>query len=261
VKLIWHLHEIVENPHILKGFIAYLISKADTVIAVSKATQTFWNNAHKKINAQLLYNGIDTNKFSNGQWPAGPLTIGMIGRIQKWKGQDYLLEIIEEYNKLSGVKEVKVLLAGDAYPGYEYLETELKDSIRKKGLDNQVNYLGYQANVPALLNQIHLLILPSTSPDPLPTVVLEAMAAGKPVLATKQGGATEMIIENETGVFIPLNNAKEAAIILQRTIIDEAKLKAMGTAGLQRVQEEFSKDAFAKNWKLKVTPLKTTPQN
>jgi glycosyltransferase involved in cell wall biosynthesis len=270
--LIWHLHEIVERPKILQSFLSFLISKADIVIAVSKATQSFWNSSLKNIDAQLLYNGIDTTKYANRQWPTGPITISMIGRVQKWKGQDYLLEIIESFNELSARKnesvknethnslseltadatmlsQLKVIIAGDAYPGYEYLEDELRDSIREKGLEQQVEYLGYKENIPELFNQLHLLILPSTSPDPLPTVVLEAMAAGKPVVATKQGGAVEMIQENETGIFIPLDNAEEAAIILQNTINDQAKLKSMGEAGLKRVQEHFSQTAFANNWK------------
>ena len=120
--------------------------------------------------------------------------------------------------------------------------------IKRKNLFDRVFYLGYRADVPQVLASIDLLVLPSTSPDPLPTVVLEAMAACKPILATEQGGALEMIIENDTGKFMPLANAQQAASILANLLSDKTALKEMGEAGRRRVEKEFSPAAFAENW-------------
>ena len=115
-------------------------------------------------------------------------------------------------------------------------------------MTDRVFYLGYRADIPEVLASLDLLVLPSTSQDPLPTVVLEAMAAAKPVLATAQGGALEMIVENETGKFIPIANAQQAATILANLLSDKIALKEMGKAGRSRVEREFSPAAFAENW-------------
>ena len=93
---------------------------------------------------------------------------------------------------------------------------------------------------------IDLLILPSQQPDPLPTVVLEAMQYELPVIATAQGGALEMVIENETGIFIPLNNVTEAVDNIIK-ILNADKLNKLGLAGKKRVTEYFSAASFEKN--------------
>jgi glycosyltransferase involved in cell wall biosynthesis len=257
-ELVWHLHEIVEHPTVLKKFLAYLIGKADKIIAVSKATQNFWEKAIGNKPIDLLYNGMDLSKYTNVSSEktiilpnASPneTWVGMIGRVQHWKGQHYFLDIIEEYLKQNpSDTTTRFIIAGDAYPGYENLAIELSLAIERKGLHKHVTYLGYRSDIPQLLASLDLLVLPSTSPDPLPTVVLEAMAASKPVLATAQGGALEMVVDQETGRFMPIGDAKQAASILAELLQDKENLKKMGTAGRRRVEKEFSAAAFANNW-------------
>jgi glycosyltransferase involved in cell wall biosynthesis len=257
-ELVWHLHEIVEHPTVLKTFLAYLIGKADKIIAVSKATQTFWEKAIGNKPIHLLYNGMDLSKYTNVSSEkkniipnASPneTWVGMIGRVQHWKGQHYFLDIIEAYLKQNPLDtSTRFIIAGDAYPGYENLAIELSLAIERKGLHKRVTYLGYRSDIPQLLASLDLLVLPSTSPDPLPTVVLEAMASSKPVLATAQGGAMEMVVDQETGRFMPIGNAKHAAAVLAELLQDKERLKEMGTAGRRKVEKEFSAAAFANNW-------------
>jgi glycosyltransferase involved in cell wall biosynthesis len=95
---------------------------------------------------------------------------------------------------------------------------------------------------------IDLLILPSQQPDPLPTVILEAMQYGIPIVATAQGGALEMVQENETGIFIPLDNAVVAAEKIN-AILPASIRQPMGAAGKERVATYFSQAAFEKNMK------------
>jgi glycosyltransferase involved in cell wall biosynthesis len=256
-ELVWHLHEIVEHPSVLKNFLAALIKQADKVIAVSKATQQFWQIATNK-KVELLYNGMDLSKYTNVSANktnilpnASPneTWVGMIGRVQAWKGQHYFLDIIETYLKQNpSDTSTRFIIAGDAYPGYENLAIELALAIERKGLHKRVTYLGYRSDIPQLLSALDVLVLPSTSPDPLPTVVLEAMAAGKPVLATAQGGALEMVVDQETGRLMPIGNTKQAAAILAELLHDKERLQEMGTAGRRRVEKEFSAAAFANNW-------------
>jgi glycosyltransferase involved in cell wall biosynthesis len=256
-ELVWHLHEIVEHPSILKNFLAALIKRADKIIAVSNATQQFWQIATDK-KVELLYNGMDLSKYTNvsdnktniiPNASPNETWVAMIGRVQAWKGQHYFLDIIEEYLKQHpSDTSTRFIIAGDAYPGYENLAIELSLAIERKGIHKRVTYLGYRSDISQLLASLDLLLLPSTSPDPLPTVVLEAMAAGKPVLATAQGGALEMVVDQETGRFMPIGDAKQVAAVLAELLQDKERLKEMGTAGRIRVEKEFSAAAFANNW-------------
>jgi glycosyltransferase involved in cell wall biosynthesis len=91
-----------------------------------------------------------------------------------------------------------------------------------------------------------IFILPSILPDPFPTVILEAMAAEKPVVATAHGGALEMIASGKTGFHIPHNSAKEAAGVLEKLISDKGLIKRMGKEARKRVLKKFSLSAYDK---------------
>jgi glycosyltransferase involved in cell wall biosynthesis len=87
-------------------------------------------------------------------------------------------------------------------------------------------------------------VLPSTLPDPLPTVVLEAMAACRPVVATAHGGALEMVADGETGYLIPYNDAEQAFLIMEPLICNHDLRVDMGTKGGERVRSLFSREAY-----------------
>lgn len=261
VQLIWHLHEIIEQPNLLYLFLRRLLQKADTIIAVSKATKACWEKRPLPAPIQLLYNGFSFALTSSSA--TAPITthqalpisnsivLGMIGRVQPWKGQSYLLNILQELISLPDfrrIKDFRVLLVGDPYPGSEYLAEELQKEIQEKKLTEYVEYLGYQEDIPGFLQQLDLLIVPSVKPDPLPTVVLEAMFAQKPVVATQQGGCLEMIEENVTGFFIPLEDAKASSQILLDLMLQKNKLEEAGRQGQKRAHTLFSLEAFQQGW-------------
>jgi len=91
-----------------------------------------------------------------------------------------------------------------------------------------------------------LLVVSSIQPDSFPTVILEAMQYGLPVAATAQGGALEMVKENETGILIPLDNAAVAAEKIN-AILPASTRHQMGAAGKERVATYFSQATFEKN--------------
>jgi glycosyltransferase involved in cell wall biosynthesis len=106
-----------------------------------------------------------------------------------------------------------------------------------------VKQLGFRNDIPSIMQSIDLFLLPSQLPDPFPTVILEAMASGKPVIATQMGGALEMIEPGITGDFMPPNNAEVAANSIANWLNKE-KLNTAGLAARQRVLEKFSKEAW-----------------
>jgi glycosyltransferase involved in cell wall biosynthesis len=200
---------------------------------------------------QVIYNGIgpvekstESSFTTQYQIPEDAIVIGMAGRVHYWKGQQYFLQIAEQLLKPSTepnqAKPVYFIITGDAFPGYEYLVAEMQNFIKKNNLGGRIYYTGFEDKMDKFYSIIDLLLLPSQLPDPLPTVVLEAMQYGIPVAATAQGGALEMIAENETGIFIPINNVQVAADKIQDLLITE-KYLVMGEAAKQREKHLFSK--------------------
>ena len=110
-------------------------------------------------------------------------------------------------------------------------------------MGHRIFYTGFENEMDKFYTSIDLLVLPSQLPDPLPTVVLEAMQYGIPVVATAKGGALEMIKANETGIFIPMNDVTISANNINVFIQNENHL-AMKEKCIQRVNQYFSIEAF-----------------
>ena len=118
---------------------------------------------------------------------------------------------------------------------------QLKEAYQ---LQEVVTDLGYRTDIPDILQALDVFILPSIAPDPFPTVLLEAMASGKPVVASAHGGATEMIEPNQSGVLIPWNDAATAANMMMPLLNEASTRTAMGRGARNRVIKTFSKEAF-----------------
>jgi glycosyltransferase involved in cell wall biosynthesis len=162
----------------------------------------------------------------------------MVARVHFWKGQTYFLDIAAQLK--SRHSNLKFIMVGDAFPGYEYLYDEIRTRINSHQLEEDVIDLGYREDISRILYDLDIFILPSIQPDPLPTTIIEAMSSGKPVVATNHGGAPEMLKEGETGFLIPWNNAIEAANKIDSLIIDTGLRERMGKAGKLRVKDIFS---------------------
>jgi glycosyltransferase involved in cell wall biosynthesis len=206
---------------------------------------------------QVVYNGIgpvekstEANFRTKYQIPKEAIVIGMAGRVHFWKGQSYFLQIAKQLLKPSTennqAKPLYFIITGDAFPGYEYLVDEIQNFIKNNQLEDRIFYTGFEHDMDKFYSSIDILILPSQLPDPLPTVVLEAMQYGIPVVATAQGGALEMIAENETGIFIPMNDVT-IAINKIYDLLQKKGQSAMKERCIQRVNQHFSITAFENN--------------
>jgi glycosyltransferase involved in cell wall biosynthesis len=118
--------------------------------------------------------------------------------------------------------------------------------IRAYNLEASVHYLGQVDEMSNFYAATDLLVVSSIQPDSFPTVILEAMQYGIPVVSTAQGGALEMVKVNETGILIPLDNAVVAAEKIN-AILPASTRQQMGAAGKERVATYFSEAAFEKN--------------
>jgi glycosyltransferase involved in cell wall biosynthesis len=254
VKHLWHVHEIIEKPLFLKRFIGYLLNKwADKSIVVSDAVLYHWQPMVQKGKLIRIYNGIEFTPAPEGarekfrrkhEIPQNVKLVGMAGRIHYWKGQMEFLQIANYLNKSR--KSLHFVIAGDPYPGYEYLVDDMMNYIRENELENHVHYIGYCEDMPGFYAAIDSFMLPSTGPDPFPTVLLEAMHAGKPVVCTITGGAREIVEKNQTGTYISMQNIEQAAALTLPSL-DHRIAAQYSRNAVDRVNEYFTKEAYEKN--------------
>ncbi|MDW3196183.1 MAG: glycosyltransferase family 4 protein [Cytophagales bacterium] len=247
---VWHVLEITLKPVFLVKFTAFLLSKySDTVMVASKEVANHWAKYAPNANIQVIYNGVDGATLNSSielkrTEQKENLHIGMIGRVHFWKGQDYFLDIAAELLKKN--KHLTFYMAGDAFPGYEYLYDDIKQQKDRLGINEHVVDLGFVDDPRKFFDQIDIFVLPSIQPDPFPTTLLEAMVLEKPVVGTNHGGAREMILDEETGYLIPWDDAKQAASKIQHLIDSEALRKQFGSAGSSRVKTLFTEENYNK---------------
>lgn len=252
-KHVWHIHEIIEKPDYFFSIYRKLLNwQFSHNIAVSEAVKSFWAKK-QATNFYVIYNGIPLPetpassskiKVELGLSPS-TILIGMIGRVNHLKGQDYFLKISHEL--LKNDSDLKFLMVGDVYPGNEYLYDELSILKEQLGVSNSVFDLRYRRDIPDILAALDLFILPSTLPDSFPTVILEAMQQGKAIVATRQGGAVEMLEENVSGLFIPINNEKAACDIILPLLKNKELRTEMGIQARKKVLRDFSSEKFKEN--------------
>ena len=193
---------------------------------------------------EVIYNGIDTNIFhpsvrahrqairSALGLSESALVVISVGRATPQKGQGTLLEAARLL--LDRALDVHVLLAGDGpwRPRYEALAREL-------GLQGRAHFLGDRPDVPALLGAADVLALPSLH-EGFGLALVEALACGVPVVASRTGPIPELVREGETGFLIEPGNAAELAASLAVLLRDDGRRREMGEIGREDAVARFS---------------------
>ena len=182
----------------------------------------------------VIPNGVDTDFFKP---PAaarrpGPPRVLSIGRLVPDKDHDTLIKAFS----LVAAKhpQAELWLVGEGP-----LKEALEQLVQESRLSDKVRFLPGQADLRPRFNQASLLVLSSIT-EALPNVVLEAMAAGLPVVATRVGGLPEMVVPGETGWLAPPRDVPALAAAMSQLLADPQTRRAFGQAGRRRVEQEFS---------------------
>lgn len=193
---------------------------------------------------RVIYNGVDIERFARAQGNEGRLLHGMDGRrkliavvanmYSSVKGHAYLVAAARRV--CQNLPEAMFVLIGD---GPE--RPKVEQQVRELGLEKNFVFLGHRKDVGELLVDCDLSVLPSTA-EGLPNVVLEAMAAGLPVVATCVGGTPEIIENGISGLLVPSRDPRTLAEAILRVLLDRELANRLGRAGQERVQTRFSFD-------------------
>jgi glycosyltransferase involved in cell wall biosynthesis len=188
----------------------------------------------------VIPNGVDVSKFAGAVTadlaglgiPPGSRVLLSIGRLDPQKGvRDVVAAAALVVPRLS---DVHFLLVGEGRERHD-----LERLILEHGLAERVHLAGWRADIPELLAAGVALVLASHW-EGLPNVILEAMAAGLAVVATRVEGTAELVIEGQTGLLVPPQSPRELAAAIEKLLADPAAAKAMGHAGQERAKAEFS---------------------
>lgn len=187
----------------------------------------------------VIPNGIDVARFSIdadarialGLNPAAPV-VGLIGRLVPQK--DPLTFVRMARLVADALPPARFLIVGDGP-----LRDAVEEAVRQHDLRAQVIQTGFRDDVPALLASMDVVVLSSLW-EGLPIIVLEAMAAAKPVVATALPGLNEVVVDGDTGLLVPPRDPDRLAAAVLQVLRDPQRARVMGQRGRARVSAEFS---------------------
>jgi glycosyltransferase involved in cell wall biosynthesis len=190
----------------------------------------------------LIPTGVDVERFdrlsdsgSFPEWAGTGKVVAMVARFRRQKDQPTFLRAAQTI--LSVDPTVVFVLAGDGH-----LKVSIEQLACDLGLSRSVQFVGavHPDHMPAFLRQIDISVLASRSNEGIPNVVLEAMAAGKPVVATDTGGCSEAVVDGVTGFLVASGSPETLAERVLRLLQDGNEAARMGKAGRERVEAEFT---------------------
>ena len=248
--LVWHVRDLLAEDEGLSLLRRAARMLRPRVIAISEAVGKQF--AGLPVEVTVVPNGIPLEKFTPGPAPAhlrSELGLGeddqvlvVVGRLTPWKGHMQLLEAVgmlaESWPRL------RLVVVGEvAFWEPEY-EQQLKQRAVELGLAERVVWAGFRGDVANLLRLCTMFVLPSVN-EPFGRAIIEAMAVGRPVVATRSGGVPEIVVDGETGLLVAPEDARALSQAIDTLLANPQRAEQMGERGQVRAREKFSADRVA----------------
>jgi len=243
-KCFIHIREI-QNGIIGRGLKALLsFSRANLIFNSEQTRKSFFK--HKIPEHSVIQNGVsgflDVPPIDNVM----SLRVLMVGRVSKWKGQDFLLKAFKIFLDETQTNS-KLRFVGSPFKGQEFLMEELERNIVDLGLSEQVEFFPFTENIAELYEWSNLVVVPSKKPEPFGRVAIEAMSAERTVIVANHGGLTDIVVDKVTGLkFLP-NDTLSLVNTLKYMHENPKEMQSMGAEARLRFTNFYSEDIYQRN--------------
>jgi glycosyltransferase involved in cell wall biosynthesis len=254
--VVWHLRDILDERHFsvanVRAVIAAANWRAVRVVANSRATaDAFIAAGGRRALVTVVHNGIDPAPFdalgpdscrevrAELGVPSDAFVVGCFSRLHPWKGQSVLLDAV---SRMPGVHALVV--GGALFSGEAPYEAELRARAELPSFAGRVHMLGARDDVPRLLAACDVAVHASVLAEPFGRVLVEAMLAGRPVIATDAGGVPEVVTDGETGVLVPPGDARALGEAIDALRREPMRGAALARCASVHARQRFSRDAM-----------------
>jgi len=230
----------------------FVRSRADGVVVVCDLVkQLLMNLGFDQAHIFRVYNGIDPAPFTTTRSPwlrkelglnRNAKLVGMVANVRQTKGYEYFLQAAATVCEVN--PHTVFLAVGDVN---EQLASPLKVLHRQLGLGDRFRFLGFRTDIADILQELDIFVLASTS-EGMPLSILEAMAAGKPVVSTQCGGIPEMVEHGGTGWLVPPGDSPALAESLIALLKDPSLGDKAGKMARDKFLKDFTLDEMIKHY-------------
>ena len=191
-------------------------------------------------NIRVIARSVDVQKFNlpRAARKDKSLTVVMIGRITPLKGHPYFLKAMARV--IHQMPSVRVQIIGDAPPKKQYYKDELVLLAKRLGISAQVEFMGNRRDIPQLLSKADCLVLSTVTQEAFGRVIIEAQAAGVPVVATRVGGVNEIIEHEKTGLLVLPKDIEAMSAAVLRILKDPAFSAALVVSAKEKIEARYT---------------------
>jgi glycosyltransferase involved in cell wall biosynthesis len=255
-QIVWYLHDVMTSEHFgpLQRLVVRWLTRyaVDHVIANSHASAAslvaLTHCAPETV--PVVHNGVDLDEFSNVDTedmatlrrrfglPEDVYLAGLFGRLAPWKGQHIALEA------LARLPHLHLVLVGSALFGEQAYVKTLHEQAARLGVQDRLIFAGFRDDMPAWMKAVDVILHTSTEPEPFGRVIIEGMAAGRPVIAAAAGGVTEIVRHRTNGWLVPPRDVTALAEAIEILRAAPELANRLASQGLEDVAQRFSVGAY-----------------
>jgi glycosyltransferase involved in cell wall biosynthesis len=257
-KIVWHLRT-VRPLSVVWPFVWLMRTISSKILAVShKTANRMLGNDIKKL--AVVYNTPpDSATFDPDKYTATSRTalrrslgiaetdfvLGFVGKLVRIKGHEFFIRAGRRF--LNQHPNCKLVIVGGPVKGHEKYAQSLYKLADKLGLNGNLLLTGFRADVPELISIFDVMLVTSIYDDPFPGVVLQGMAMGKPVVASRLGGIPEIIDDGINGFLVNPRDPEKTAALMSNLLTDPVTRNKIGAAARQKVYAKFHDDFLTIN--------------
>ena len=259
VPLVWHIRDYVSRRRVMAHLLRWHAGRCAAVIANSQsAADDMRRVCGDALKIFAVYNAIDLQRFTPegakldldalAGLPAPPketVRVGLLGTLARWKGHDVFLQALAQLPPDLPVRGY--IVGGALYQtnGSQHSLAELQQMAHDLNLGERIGFTGFISDVAAAMRSLDIVVHASSEPEPFGRVIVEGMACGRAVVASRAGGACEIINEGVDALGHTPGNAAEMAACLRQLINNKDLRAALGRAGRATAEQRFDRRRLA----------------
>ena len=255
--VLWHLHDYAARRPVIARLLRRNAHHCSAVVANSRSVADDARAVCGEVPVHAVWNAVDLERFS----PSGPqidldalsglpaahgvVRVGLVATFARWKGHEIFLRALAMLPASVPVRAY--IIGGPVYEtsGSQVSMGELTDLVASLGLDGRVGFTGFVQDSSTAMRALDVVVHASTDPEPFGLVIVEAMACGKPIVASLAGGATELTEPGVNALGFPPGDAAALARCLEDLVQDHRLRQRLGDAGRSTAERYFNRRRMA----------------
>lgn len=258
-RVVWHLHDYVSTRPVMARLLSYFARQCSAVVANSRSVAA---DAVRVIGSKVpmfvVHNATDLCRFTpcgatlnldlmSGLPPAevGIVRVGLVATMGRWKGQQVFLDALSRLPRSLPVRGY--IVGGPIYVtnGGQYTVEELRGMATSLGVNDRVGFTGFVEDSAAAMRSLDVVVHASTSPEPFGLVIIEAMACGRAVVASRAGGAAEVFHPGVDSLAHIPGDAAALAECIQSLVTDAGLRTRLGREARAAVERQFDRSRLS----------------